>query len=150
MPGKPILTMRLRSAPPDAAPTLVLLDQRALPSSVEYVELSSAAAVAAAIKDMVVRGAPAIGCAAAYGYYLGAHAAAAASRGDAAAFDAAMGAVHALLLGSRPTAVNLRWALDRLRAAAAGLAPEAAVAALLEEAGKVYEEDVAACMAMGR
>lgn len=150
MPPQPILTIRLRAASPSAAPVLVLLDQRVLPSAVEYVELTSAAAVAAAIKDMVVRGAPAIGCTAAYGYYLGAHAAAAEAAGDAAAFTAALDAAHAVLLRSRPTAVNLRWALDRLRAAAAGLAPEAAVAALLDEAEKVYQEDVAACVAMGR
>ncbi|MEA3195772.1 MAG: methylthioribose-phosphate isomerase, partial [Betaproteobacteria bacterium] len=74
---------------------LELLDQRLLPGKVSYVKCTSAKDVAKAIKDMVVRGAPAIGCAAAFGVVLG--------KGTKES--------HALLAKSRPTAVNLFWAL---------------------------------------
>jgi methylthioribose-1-phosphate isomerase len=82
---------------------VVLLDQRALPD--EEVELScrTAADVAEAIRSMAIRGAPAIGVAAAYGYAL------AASRGED------LDAAYAVLAGARPTASNLRWALERMR-----------------------------------
>jgi len=84
-------------------PAVVLLDQRRLPDEVVEVRCGSAAEVAAAIRDMAVRGAPAIGIAAAYGLAL------AALRGD----DLAE-AEH-VLAASRPTAVNLPWALARMR-----------------------------------
>jgi len=83
---------------------VVFLDQRKLPNDVVEVECRSAAAVAQAIRTMVVRGAPAIGIAAAYGYAL------AAARGEDLV-DA-----DAVLRAARPTAVNLGWALDRMRA----------------------------------
>jgi methylthioribose-1-phosphate isomerase len=83
---------------------VVLLDQRRLPQEVVEVRCRNAAEVAAAIRTMVVRGAPAIGVAAAYGYAL------AVARGEAP--DAA----DAVLRASRPTAVNLGWALDHMRA----------------------------------
>jgi methylthioribose-1-phosphate isomerase len=82
---------------------VVLLDQRRLPDEEVELRCRSAAEVAEAIRTLAVRGAPAIGVAAAYGYAL------AAARGEDV--DAAYG----LLLESRPTAVNLRWALDELR-----------------------------------
>src|SRR5579885_3084173 len=81
---------------------LLMLDQRQLPLREEWVELRSYDDVARAIKDMVVRGAPAIGIAAAYGMAL---AAAAGAEGKTAA---------TVLAASRPTAVNLFWALDRI------------------------------------
>jgi methylthioribose-1-phosphate isomerase len=82
---------------------VVLLDQRLLPGQEAEVDCHSAADVAAAIREMVVRGAPAIGVAAAYGYAL------AARRGE----DLAI--AEQLLRSSRPTAVNLAWALDQMR-----------------------------------
>jgi len=82
---------------------VVLLDQRRLPLEEVEVECFSAAEVADAIRMMVVRGAPAIGIAAAYGYAL------AAARGDG------LGAADRVLRASRPTAVNLAWALDEMR-----------------------------------
>lgn len=109
---------------------LELLDQRALPERVEYVSCRRAADVAAAIRDMVVRGAPAIGCAAAFGMALEARAG-----GDLR--DAA-----ALLAASRPTAVNLFWALERMRRAHDADAAEA-------EALAIEAEDVAANKAIG-
>lgn len=83
---------------------LDLLDQRVLPREVTWIRLDSSAAVAAAIRDMVIRGAPAIGITAAYGMAL------AALRGED------LDAAAETLLASRPTAVNLRWAVERMRA----------------------------------
>ena len=102
---------------------LELLDQRLLPERTEYVTCRSAGEVAQAIRDMVVRGAPAIGCAAAFGVVL--------SKGSAEAFD--------LLAKSRPTAVNLFWALERMKKAKD----------LEAEARAIYEEDVAANHRLG-
>jgi methylthioribose-1-phosphate isomerase len=82
---------------------VVLLDQRRLPEKVEYLECRSAAQVAEAIRTLAVRGAPLIGVAAAYGYAL------AAARGED------LDEAAALLLDSRPTAVNLSWALEEMR-----------------------------------
>ena len=102
---------------------LELLDQRLLPERTLYVTCRSAAEVAQAIRDMVVRGAPAIGCAAAFGVAL--------DRGAEAAFD--------VLARSRPTAVNLFWALERMRQATD----------YATEAIAILEEDIAANRAIG-
>ena len=83
--------------------SVVVLDQRALPDEERELECRSAAEVAAAIRDMAIRGAPAIGVAAAYGYAL------AAARGED------LNGAYEVLGESRPTAVNLRWALERMR-----------------------------------
>ena len=112
---------------------LHLLDQRGLPARAEVVVARSAAEVAQAIREMVVRGAPAIGCAAAYGLAL------ALRSGEE--FEAA----RATLLEARPTAVNLRWALERL----SHVEPRS-FASLKAEADRVLEEDFAACKAIGR
>jgi methylthioribose-1-phosphate isomerase len=103
---------------------LDLLDQRLLPEQTVYVTCRSADEVAAAIRDMVVRGAPAIGCAAAFGVVL--------SKGSKQAFD--------VLAGSRPTAVNLFWALERMKKAKD----------LKAEAEAIFTEDLAANHAMGK
>jgi methylthioribose-1-phosphate isomerase len=129
---------------------LRLLDQRKLPGTVEVLEVRTAADTARAIRDMAVRGAPAIGCTAAYGVALGAREAARSHDPDAA-FSAAREA----LLASRPTAVNLRWAVDRLSRTrdelrGRGSSHEAVAEALLEEAHAVTAEDLAACKAIGR
>jgi methylthioribose-1-phosphate isomerase len=112
---------------------LHLLDQRKLPARAEILIVRSARETADAIRDMVVRGAPAIGCAAAYGMAL------AARSGED--FEGARQA----LLSSRPTAVNLRWALERL----SRVQPRS-FDALKAEADRVLEEDLAACRAIGR
>ncbi|MBN4836539.1 S-methyl-5-thioribose-1-phosphate isomerase, partial [Enterobacter hormaechei] len=87
-----------------ADPVLRLLDQRVLPHELSYLDCQSAEDVASAIHGMAVRGAPAIGIAAAYGLVL-------AVRRDPQSFDQAF----RVLADSRPTAVNLRWALERQR-----------------------------------
>ena len=102
---------------------LELLDQRQLPDRVEYVTCRNAAQVAAAIRDMVVRGAPAIGCAAAFGIAL-----------DPAASS------YDILAKSRPTAVNLFWALERMRNAQDKRA----------EAEAIFREDLAVNRAIGQ
>jgi methylthioribose-1-phosphate isomerase len=103
---------------------LELLDQRELPDKTVYVACRTAAEVARAIRDMVVRGAPAIGCAAAFGVVL--------DKGSNQAYE--------VLAKSRPTAVNLFWALERMKKAKD----------LEAEARAIYEEDLAANRAMGK
>lgn len=142
---------------------LRLLDQRALPGEERYVDCRTAAEVARAVGDMVVRGAPALGVTGAYGVFLAAREAAAA---DAAAPPAPAGAADpgaaageaawlarvraagARLAGVRPTAVNLSWAVARMlgRAEAlaeAGVPPALAAEALREEAAAIHAEDAA-------
>jgi methylthioribose-1-phosphate isomerase len=117
---------------------VVMLDQRELPEREQYVELRSVEEVARAIRDMVVRGAPAIGISAAYGMVL-------AARAHAKLDEAAR-----LLKAARPTAVNLSWAVDRMSAVAAGGPHTELPAILAAEARAIHREDVAACRAMGR
>jgi methylthioribose-1-phosphate isomerase len=105
---------------------LKLLDQRLLPHEERWLECWSAGDVARAIHDMAVRGAPAIGIAAAYGLALSVQA-------DAGSYDGA----ERMLAESRPTAVNLRWALQRLRAL-----PDRSADALLQAAQAIHEEDL--------
>lgn len=124
---------------------LQLLDQRALPAKVEYIHCASAADVAAAIREMVVRGAPAIGIAAAYGVVLAAQEALAE---DAERWRARIEPRLTQLADSRPTAVNLFWALQRMRERM-GTVGHDPVAALLEEARAIQEEDLAANLCMG-
>src|SRR5258708_12050013 len=92
---------------------LELIAQRALPARLEYVICTSAAEVTEAIRSMVVRGAPAIGCAAAFGIALEAQRQEHSARDE---FDAAMEIAFNNLAASRPTAVNLFWALDPMPA----------------------------------
>jgi len=128
---------------------LVLLDQTRLPT--EEIDLACASwqEVAQAIKTLVVRGAPAIGVAAAFGVALAARQSPA---GDWDGFVADLDRAIAGLGATRPTAVNLFWALDRMRRTAAAHRdlPLARVKArLLEEAGVILKEDIAANRAMG-
>ncbi len=124
---------------------LQLLDQRELPTEVRYLDCKTSAEVAEAIREMVVRGAPAIGIAAAYGVVLAAQEALAE---DATRWRELLEPKITRLAESRPTAVNLFWALERMRQrlATAGRDP---VAALLEEARAIQEEDLAANLCMG-
>jgi methylthioribose-1-phosphate isomerase len=104
----------MRSIWPVGEAAVGVIDQTRLPHRFETRLLESAAAVEHAIRTMVVRGAPLIGVAGAYGLAL-------ALRADPS--DAALAAARAQLLAARPTAVNLRWALERLYADVAALAP---------------------------
>ncbi len=129
-----------------------MIDQRRLPAVEEYVVLGTPEAVADAIRDMVVRGAPAIGVSAAHGLALGA---ALAAPLDAAPFDARMEALYARFAAARPTAVNLFWAIEAARAEHRAARREgldnAGVAARLEAlADRIHREDVEACRAIGR
>ena len=129
---------------------LELIDQRVLPSRFQYVSCSSAAEVAQAIRDMVVRGAPAIGCAAAFGVALEALRCSALPRPE---FDRCLAAAFEALARSRPTAVNLFWALSRMKTmSAAGAAQSAteAAQALLGEAQRIFSEDIEINHAIGR
>ena len=113
--------------------SLHLLDQRVLPQTHTVHEYNTANDVADAIRDMVVRGAPAIGITAAYGYALD------------ALNGRDLGEAYKVLAESRPTAVNLFWALERM----ASLGTEDPHT-LVAEARKIHEEDIAANLAMGQ
>ncbi|SFN61443.1 S-methyl-5-thioribose-1-phosphate isomerase [Dokdonella immobilis] len=114
---------------------LRLLDQRKLPFAEDYLDCTTPEEVAQAIRDLVVRGAPAIGIAAAWGVVL-------AARRGRNAIDSAL----PLLRAARPTAVNLMWALDRMQRAAA---TDADPQALEAEAQRIQDEDLAANRHMG-
>jgi methylthioribose-1-phosphate isomerase len=122
---------------------LAVIDQRVLPQRLEYRYYDSADGVAQAIRSMVVRGAPAIGCAAAYGVALEA------ARHCALPRDGFLEKLRSgieALVASRPTAVNLAWALQRMErklASLNGMPPSQIAAALLAEARAIEAEDVA-------
>ncbi len=127
---------------------LHLIDQRRLPLAFETVVCRTAPEVAEAIRTMVVRGAPAIGAAAAYGVALGARELLAAGT----AVRTGLERVAAELKAARPTAVNLFWAVDRMLAAAdaaAELDDGALVDRLLVEAHIIADEDARTCRAIG-
>ncbi len=126
---------------------LFLLDQRYLPERVEFLPLATATEAAAAIRQMVVRGAPAIGVTAAYAVVLSArHAYAASGPG----WRPAMADDLQALSASRPTAVNLFWALERMQRLIDRLpAAEDPEPALLQEAVAIHREDIAANRRMG-
>jgi methylthioribose-1-phosphate isomerase len=124
---------------------LRLLDQRRLPGEERLLDLVSAGEVAQAIRDMVVRGAPAIGITAAYGMVLAARAR---FQQDPARWRDLWEQDRMALAASRPTAVNLFWALERMARRAAVLQGDP-VAGLLAEAQAIHEEDVVANRRMG-
>ncbi|HET8706515.1 MAG TPA: S-methyl-5-thioribose-1-phosphate isomerase, partial [Pseudomonadales bacterium] len=127
---------------------LKLLDQRVLPHEEAYVVCADASSVADAIREMVVRGAPAIGISAAYGVVLAAQIRYAE---QGARWKQAIAADIDVLWHARPTAVNLHWALKRMQSIISGLADEMdPVAALQEEAVRIHQEDIAANYAMGQ
>ena len=115
--------------------TLYLLDQTKLPVTEAWISYTDYRPVADAIRTMVVRGAPAIGVTAAYAYCL------------AALAGEDLGEARAVLASSRPTAVNLFWALERMANRAEDCGGDPAV--LVEEAKAIHAEDVAMCKAMG-
>lgn len=122
---------------------VVMLDQRGLPFEETYIECRDVDSVVEAIRTMAVRGAPAIGIAAGYGMAL-------AARLSGGATDELARAAR-LLVDARPTAVNLLWAVDRVRRAGeeSGLGGDALVARIAREADAILAEDVAACRALG-
>ncbi len=125
-----------------------IVDQRALPEDFATRDLESVAAVADAIRHLQVRGAPLIGIAAAMGLVAGLRDDRALARGP---FLAKLEAHAALLAATRPTAVNLRWALDRMLAAARDTPGEGGVVwdRLQAEATAIWEEDRAMCRKIG-
>lgn len=126
-----------------------ILDQRLLPSSVRYVTLTDPAQVVDAIKTLAVRGAPAIGVAAAMGAALGARRIQAGARNE---FLEEFDRIVSLLATSRPTARNLFWALDRMKRVAHGHGgdPSDIARALEAEALAIYEEDIRTNEEIGR
>ena len=124
----------------DGAPAVAFIDQTHLPYAVVTATAACCDEVIEAIRAMRVRGAPLIGVAGAYGLAMALHA-------DAG--DAALAQAHRRLNEARPTAVNLRWALDRVRAAVAGLPAADRAAAAWAMAARIAQEDVALNRALG-
>jgi methylthioribose-1-phosphate isomerase len=133
--GKPFRTIWL-----DADRHVIVIDQTKLPHRFETCRLQDVASAALAIRDMWVRGAPLIGATAAYGMAL-------AMRADPS--DSALAEARGLLLATRPTAVNLRWALDEMQRALHALAPSMRVEAAYQRAAAIAEEDVIINAAIG-
>jgi len=128
---------------------LEMIDQRILPADFQYISYNSAVSVADGISSMVVRGAPAIGCAAAYGVALEALNLQDASKDE---FSKGMEKAFNILLESRPTAINLFWAIDRMRSKMnenISLTPKKIAYTLLSEAHKILNEDVEINRKMG-
>jgi methylthioribose-1-phosphate isomerase len=130
---------------------VVMVDQRKLPAQEVYVRCRTAGDVAKAIKTMVIRGAPAIGVAAAFGIALGMRKSAATGTQK---FAAEFFRTCELMAGTRPTAVNLFWAIDRMKrvfaaAAESGASVQEIQDLLDREADAIHDEDVASCRAMG-
>ncbi len=117
------------------------IDQRRLPHEFVLARIASVDAAADAIRGMLVRGAPLIGATAAYGIAL-------AMRADGS--DAALDQACRLLIATRPTAINLKWALDQMQQALRPLSPSARGAAAYVRAGEIAEEDVAINRQIGR
>jgi methylthioribose-1-phosphate isomerase len=126
--------------PAEGGRGIEIIDQTRLPHAFVVARLETAEQVAEAIRTMRVRGAPLIGAAAAYGLALAASA-------DPA--DAALAAARARLLAARPTAVNLRWALDEVMTVLRQLPPDRRAAAAWRRAGEICDEDVAINSAIG-
>jgi len=130
---------------------VVMIDQRKLPAEEVYVRCKTPAEVARAIKTMVIRGAPAIGVAAAMGIALGMRNSKATGTQK---FAAEFYKTCELLAATRPTAVNLFWAIDRMKrafasGASAGESVDQIKDRLDREAQAIHDEDVASCRAMG-
>src|SRR5688500_16464536 len=131
--------------------TIVMVDQRKLPGQEIYVRSRTAQEVARAIRTMVIRGAPAIGVAAAMGIALGMRRSTAkGTRQFAVEFQK----ICDMMAATRPTAVNLFWAIDRMKgifadAAQSGASTEEIADRLAREARRIHDEDVANCRAMG-
>ncbi len=142
-PKEPVQTLRWKED------HLEMIDQRVLPQEFHYLSFHTAAQVADGIRSMVVRGAPAIGCAAAYGVALEALSL---TRLSATEFCRKLEIGFDLLSKSRPTAVNLTWALTRMRrcwTSYPSACQEQISQALLDEAHAIFREDIDANRAIG-
>ena len=134
--GKPFRTIWLA----DDGETVEIIDQTRLPHAFEIIRLATCEDAARAITSMQVRGAPLIGATAAYGLCL-------ALRDDAS--DGALAGAYDALLATRPTAVNLRWALDEMQGVLGPLPVRDRAAAAYGRAAAICDEDVAICRAIG-
>ncbi|KQP31874.1 methylthioribose-1-phosphate isomerase [Methylobacterium sp. Leaf104] len=134
--GKPYRTI----FPAEDGASVAVIDQTRLPFAFELKALSTLDEAAVAIRTMVVRGAPLIGVTAAYGLALG-------LRADAS--EAGIDRAVATLAATRPTAINLRWALDRVAAKLRAVPESERPAFAYAEAGRIAEEDVESCHAIG-
>lgn len=129
---------------------VVMLDQSRLPSEVRFIECAEYGLVAEGIRRLWIRGAPAIGIAAAMGVALGAQAV------KAQTFEEFLGGlepIFSLMLSTRPTAVNIRWAIDRIRRfldSRRGLPVPELKGLLVEEANRILAEDIEVNKAIGR
>src|ERR1700676_762833 len=133
------------------ADAVVMIDQRKLPTEEIYVRCKTAAEVARAIRTMVIRGAPAIGVAAAMGIALGMRNSKATGTQK---FAAEFYRTCELMAATRPTAVNLFWAIERIKRAFAAAAETGASVDQIKDrldadAQAIHDEDVASCRAMG-
>lgn len=131
---------------------IVMIDQRKLPSQEVYVHCRTANDVAKAIRTMIIRGAPAIGVAAAMGLALGMKRS---KQTGTRSYAAEFTKLCQLMAETRPTAVNLFWAIDRMKRSfsdgvLAGESPEQLTARLDREARAIHDEDVDCCRAIGR
>jgi methylthioribose-1-phosphate isomerase len=132
--------------------TIVMVDQRKLPGQEVYVQCKTPQAVAKAITTMVIRGAPAIGVAAAMGIAMGMRQSKSTGTRQ---FTVEFNQLCDLMAGTRPTAVNLFWAIDRMKrvfgeAARAGESVDGLKSLLEREANAIHDEDVESCRAMGQ
>jgi methylthioribose-1-phosphate isomerase len=127
---------------------VVLIDQTRIPEAFETVEVTSSDGMATAIKTMIVRGAPAIGVAAAFGLCLGGREI---QTTDVETFLSELEVIAEKLRQTRPTAVNLFWAIDRMMKTVTAAAGDVAAlrSVLLTTAQKISDDDVATCMAIG-
>jgi len=125
----------------DASGSIGVIDQRLLPHEFKTLTLRTMEECAEAIRNMTVRGAPLIGATAAYGVCF-------ALRDDPS--DAGFAAAYKVLHATRPTAINLRWALDQMRDAVLQLPPAKRLAAAYDRAAELCDEDVAVNEAIGR
>jgi methylthioribose-1-phosphate isomerase len=125
----------------DDGASVIVLDQAALPYAIRWVRLGTLAEVAAAIRDMTIRGAPLIGATAAYGVAI-------AMIADPS--DSGLLRADEVLAATRPTAINLRWGLAAMRAVLAPLPAAARREAAFAAAAKIADDDVAQCEAIGR
>jgi methylthioribose-1-phosphate isomerase len=130
---------------------VVMIDQRKLPGAEVYVKCRTPKDVAKAIKTMVIRGAPAIGVAAAMGLALGVRQS---RESGTTKLAAEFFKICELMAATRPTAVNLFWAIDRMKhvfaeAAKSGQSVDQIKATLEDEARRIHDEDVESCRAMG-
>ncbi len=135
--GKHLRTIWLE----DDGASVGIIDQTRLPHEFVTARLDALDDAVTAIRSMQVRGAPLIGATAAYGLCLAL---------NADCSDAALERAHAALFAARPTAINLKWGLDEIRAAVDGLAGAARVAAAYARAAAICEEDIAINRAIGR